>query len=311
MTVCPMNCSETQDLLLQAASIRDVPASVADHVRDCPECGQLVRDVERLEQQWRELPLPATVDAGREAFLRQLAQPAVRKAAGRFTPPRWAVAAVVLLAVGAAGWFVLPPSEARASDEVIERLIDWNLDLAGASVADRARLGERAATFHDDLGHVRAVDRDLAESLLQNGTWLAAHDDPLGVAERFDTVADQLLDRIQKATDAGERKRSDRLSRQYRHVLERGIDPSVRRVLASPALDFEHQRRVERVLLSDEGRLDKLAALLERAPDASRKEIRKALDLSKKQPKPAKRERPAGKRPISEVSALTPEPDGR
>jgi hypothetical protein len=48
------------------------------------------------------------------------------------------------------------------------------------------------------------------------------------------------------------------------------------------------------VLLSDERRLDKLAALLERAPDASRKEIRKALELSKKGPRPAKRDRPAG-----------------
>jgi hypothetical protein len=192
---------------------------------------------------------------------------------------------------------------------VIDRLIDWNLDLADAGPTDRARLGERAAAFN--LDPVPAADRDLAESLLQNGAWLAANDDPLAVAERFDSVADQLLTRIQEASAAGERKRSDRLSRQYRRVLERGIDPNVRRVLSSPALNFEHQGRVERVLLSDQRRLDRLAALLEQVPDASRREIRKALELSKKQPKPAKRDRPAGRRTIADDPALTPPPDGR
>src|SRR5205085_4492522 len=107
------------------------------------------------------------------------------------------------------------------------------------------------------------------------------------------------------------RRRTDRLSRQYRRVLERGIDPNVRRVLASPALNFEHQRRIERVLLGDAGRLDALAALLERAPDASRKDIRRALELSKKQPKPAKRDRPAGKRTNSDAPALTLPADDR
>jgi hypothetical protein len=303
-----MNCIETRDLLLQAASLAELPEPTIAHVRDCAGCGQLARDVERLEQEWRELPLPASADAARDAFLTRLAEPASGFAGG-FALPRWAVAAAILLTIAGVSSFVFVSGEARASAEVIDRLIDWNLDLVAAQLADRAGLGERAATF--DLGRVSAADRDLAEALLQNGAWMATNDDPLGVAERFNAVADQLLTRIQKATDVGERKRSDRLSRQYRRVLERGIDPSVRRALASPALNFEHQRRIEKVLLSDEGRLDKLAALLERAPDASRKEIRKALDLSKKQPKPAKRDRPTGKRANSEDSALTPQDDGR
>ena len=306
-----MTCSETRDRLLQTATPEELPPTAGEHLLACDDCRRLAADVERLERTWRDLPLPASADTVREAFLQGLADrpmPAP-KPARRLILPRWAVAAAVLLTAGMAGWLVLPSGEARASADVLDRLIDWNLDLADADLPDRARLGERAAAF--DLGHVPAADRDLAEALLQNGTWLAANDDPLGVAERFDMVADHLLARIQKAADAGERKRSDRLSRQYRRVLERGIAPNVRRALASPALDFEHQRQVERVILSDEGRLEKLAALLDRAPDASRKEIRKALEVSKKRPKPPKRERPAGRRPPAADAALTPPADGR
>ena len=115
--------------------------------------------------------------------------------------------------------------------DLIDRLIDWNLDLAAARVNDRAHLAEKAARLQGDVSRIALppADRELAESLLQTGTWLAANDDPLGVAERFDAVADQLLGRIQAAADAGERKRTDRLSRRYRRVLKRGIDPNVQR----------------------------------------------------------------------------------
>jgi hypothetical protein len=305
-----MNCSEARDWLLRSATPAELPADAGDHVHACPACRRLADDMVQIEQQWRDLPLPPSADTSRDAFLARLADPPTPAPARsrRFALPRWAVAAAVLLAV-AAGSFLFVSNEARASAEVIDRLIDWNLDLAAATPADRAGLADRAAAF--DIGRVAAADRELAESLLQTGTWLATNDDPLVMAERFNTVADQLLARIQSATDSGERKRSDRLSRQYRRVLERGIDPNVRRVLASPALNFEHQGRIERVLLSDQGRLDKLAALLERAPDASRKEMKRALELSKKQPKPAKRDRPAGRRANSEGAALTPGTDDR
>jgi hypothetical protein len=307
-----MTCSETRDLLLQSASPAELPAAASEHARECAACRALAADMARLEQHWRGLPLPPSVESSRAAFVARLAdrpKPAPVPV-HRFAVPRWAVAAAILVAVaGSSLMFV--SNEARASADVIDRLIDWNLDLATATPADRARLGERAAAFHGDLKRVTEADRDLAESLLQNGTWLATNDDPLAVAERFNAVADQLLFRIQAATDAGERKRSDKLSRQYRRVFERGIDPNVRRALASPALNFEHQGRIERVLLSDEGRLEKLAELLERVPDASRKEIRRALELSKKQPKPAKRDRPAGKRANSDAPTLTPPDDDR
>jgi len=294
-----MDCPEARDWLLLSeapADPADVPPAVAAHVRACPACGDLGRALDRIERQWRDQPVPSLADAGRAAFLARLAaQPAPSPVRRRFAAPRWALVAAVLLALGTVAWLIVP-SEARASADLIDRLIDWNLDLAAADAGPgRAELAGRAAALQSDLGRaaLSPADRELAERLLETGSWLAANDDPVGVAERFDAVADQLLDRIQAATAAGEKKRADRLARQYRRVLERGIDPSVRRVLASPALNFEHQRRIERVLLSDAGRLDALAALLEKAPDASRKEIRRALELSKKRPKPPKRDRSA------------------
>jgi len=68
-----MNCIETRDLLLQAESLAELQEPTIAHVRECAACGQLARDVERLEQEWRELPLPASADVAREAFLTQLA----------------------------------------------------------------------------------------------------------------------------------------------------------------------------------------------------------------------------------------------
>jgi len=79
-------------------------------------------------------------------------------------------------------------------------------------------------------------------------------------------------------------------------VTELGFTASLERAKTSGALDFAHQRRLEKLILSDEDRMTALLALLEVAPDASRKEIKRALGLAK--PKPTKPAKP-GKKPVT------------
>ena len=63
------------------------------------------------------------------------------------------------------------------------------------------------------------------------------------------------------------------------------------------ALDFNRQRHLERLVLRDADRMRTLVALLERAPDSSRKEIKRALGVVKNRPKkdrPSKADAPRG-----------------
>jgi hypothetical protein len=288
-----MTCEPTRDWLLHADRSETPPADVAGHLTACADCRALAARLDRLEACYRALPLPASADAAKAAFLeRTTVQPAdtpspVRR---RWAAPRWVLAATVLVAVGLGAWALLTPGEARASGGLVEQLIDWNLEIAEAG-ADPAEAASRAAAFQADLQKqsLPAEERALAETLIENGTWLAAHDEPLEKAERFTAVADRLVDRLGRAATAGERRKSDRLARQYRRVSER-VDATVAKAeKAGAKADAAWQRRLEKLLADDADRADKLAELLERAPDATKKEIRKALEPIKKSPKHSKK----------------------
>jgi hypothetical protein len=208
--------------------------------------------------------------------------------AGRRSRPlrRGLAAALVLLAAGLGAPLLFRSPEARATPDVVERLIDWNLDITQAPSPDarqrahhREKVSLRAALAQADLS---PQDRQLAETLLENGAWLAANDDPTAAADRFNALSDELLARMDAATSKKDARNVRRLADFYRRVAERGIQANVERAERSGALDFQRRRKLERVLLRDAERTEKLAALLERAPDASRKEVRRALDLSRR-----------------------------
>jgi hypothetical protein len=305
-----MNCQDAQDRLLEAEDLSPPGLSsgeLASHLADCAACRQLVTDLGHLEEAWRAIPLPAGSERAREALLERLSrlaggvEPARRSGAGnsRRVSPQWLIAASVLIAMGVGSVLFVSNRRASASSDVVERLVDWNLSLAQTPLpADRDRLyAGQAESLQDKVRRTAlpAEERGLAESLLENAPVLARNNDPLAVAGLFHDVADQLLTRMDTAIRRGDEAGAGQYARLYRRVEELGIGSKMELLETTGALDFNRQHRLERLVLRDADRMRTLVALLERTPDSSRKEIKRALGVVKNRPKkvhPAKVDAP-------------------
>ena len=73
-----MDCRQVQDWLFDADDPRpercDVP-EVAKHLATCAACQARAVELVRLQESWRSIPLPASADEARLAFLEQLPPP--------------------------------------------------------------------------------------------------------------------------------------------------------------------------------------------------------------------------------------------
>jgi hypothetical protein len=199
----------------------------------------------------------------------------------------WAAAALLLIVAGSGVLFFGPGRDAEARPDVIDQLVDWNLDLSEASPTDRQRIfAERRNKLQNSIGNAKLdpTDRDLAENLMANGSWLVEHEDPVEEFQRFNVMADQLLDRV-KTSSESDAVRADRFARQFRKVNERGIDSKMERIRAIAAADPERRKLVNRILKHDKERAVEIDEILERSPDITKKELRAALDLSHKRHK--------------------------
>ncbi len=283
-----MNCRETEDWLLHAERpLRLGTDELREHVEACPGCRGFARRLDRLERAYCAAPLPASAHRARLAFLqRHVAMPRrpfLRRAA------RWAVAALLLLAVGLGTWAVLAPSKANAGD-LVERLVDWNLELTEApSPEERQRIfAERDGTLRDELKRARlpAEERALAESLLDVASQIAQTEAPLEDAEHFDKIADQLFARIESPAGADRGPQRARMARCYERVLERGVDANLERVrVGKKKMGAPQKGKMDWIMKRDRDRGEKLERMVERDPGAAGPEMRKALDKWHKRPK--------------------------
>ncbi len=283
-----MDCGATRNWLLQAERPDSPPAAVADHVRDCAACAAFAARVERLDGALRNEPLPDAAIASRDAFVTRLAatpvQPMVRSRGSR----NWAVAALMLLAFGLASLLVLPGTPVQASPNVVDRLIDWNVNLASGERSDAARRFAAAEpTLSADLAELSASERELADTLLVNGRWLATNDDPVEAAVRMHDVADRLFDRLRKAAARGDARASQQFARRLRNVAG-GFD----RFSAGANLTPEQQKRIDQIERRRAKRQQALAELHAKMPTASKRELRLALEASRKKPKAKSRPNP-------------------
>jgi len=290
-----MDCRDARDLLLEADDPSEggnLAPELAAHVAGCAACRQLAEDVLRLELAWRSLPVPDVSGRAKAAFLDRLRVPLVevvpqtKVRRQTVAPVRWLVAASVLVALGIGGSLIVWMPRAQASSDVVERLVHWNLDLSEArSPAERSRIYDgNASSFNEAVRRARLPEdeRELAESLLQNAPWLTRNKDPLDEADRFNEVADKLATRMRTATRGGDSRRAGYYARLYRKVQAQGIEAKLETLEKSGTLDFDRRRKLERIVLRDDDRMNDLLALLERTPDPTRKEIKQALGLARK-----------------------------
>lgn len=304
---------KAEDLRLES---RNSP-EIARHLDACAACRQMAGRLCDLEDAWRALPMPIESERSKLEFLARLsaaggleaetqmpggfsgpsadpdalasaASPSSRDSRSRrMSRRRWLqwslTAAAGASAAGAGAWMFMGGREAQASDTLLDELVEWNLRLTEAdSAAERARLyHERAGSLRSSLQGAKLQPewQTMAEALVDNGTWLATHKDPVTEASRFDGLAERLLDLSQRAEKSGNHRRVRKLLAQYNRVLESGVNPNIEHIESSGVLDFEHQRKLERIALRSTEQVRELATLLESAPDASRKEIERALKL--------------------------------
>jgi hypothetical protein len=209
-------------------------------------------------------------------------QPAIQ------SPPqkrkRWAKAAA-LACVAAGIAFVLNlistvPPERENGPEVVEQLVGWNLDIARAEGHDDRQIiydakadGMKVLLTNAKLSF---EDRDLAQSLVDNGAWLTNNDDPTAEAERFGEIADKLLIRLDSATLANDNKGVIKFASTYQRVNELGVAANLDRAIKAPH-DPKRKTKIDRLIAGDDGRARKLEDLLDRHPDSSWKAINRAL----------------------------------
>jgi hypothetical protein len=290
-----MLCAQAKQWMLQAELPRELgqaPAGIAVHLRDCTDCQRLAEQLQTIEREWREQPMPASAMDARDEFLRRHGddqpRPSELPSRRRFVAPRWLVAACLIVAVGVTGWFMAQPQKAHADSDVIDRLIDWNVQLSEANEAERQQLyAGHVETLRADSAQLPDEERAFAESLLRNGEWLTSNSDSLETADRFTALADQLVERLDRATARDDARASAKLARQYMHISNRAVKPKVEHAKAMMT-DEQRQRRLERIAQREAKQFEKLARMQERlekmhdaAPPGSKKELRKLLDESK------------------------------
>jgi hypothetical protein len=286
-----MNCEQARDWLLHSEDPRPEAcpsAEVAGHLAGCDACRSFAARLTAVEQAWRDQPAPAEAERARVAFLNRLPTPVrsakPQAAAGGLL--RWATAALLMLAVGAVVWTLAPTPTAHASSPLIEQLVDWNLSLAQAP--DQT---ERARIFADKETQLKQAsqnakltpeERELVGLLLETGSKLATDADPVDSAEQLSNVADKLVERLTVAAKGKDRTAVDRYAQLQAKVSERGVSTQLVRAEETGVLNFEKERRIEKLVLRDSKRMNTLVDLLEVNPDLSRKDIRQAFNIPAK-----------------------------
>jgi hypothetical protein len=194
---------------------------------------------------------------------------------------RQLIAALFVTAASLAALFLLYAPQAQATPDLVDRLVELNVDLAQTAVPEeRARIyEEKAAGLKVTLANAKLApdDRELAESLLENSKWLTRNADPTAEADRFNDIADQFVTRIDAATAAKDEKRIIQLAGNYQRIAEAGIDSNLERAAAAGVGDVDKKNKLERTAIRHASLAKRLAEIVQRNPEPSRRAIHHAM----------------------------------
>jgi hypothetical protein len=245
-----MNCEYVHTWLMQVDSllVKDWPRDMNRHFKACVACAKLARNLYKLEEAWRDLPLPEGCERAKADFLKKISKPTKTqkspqseesgkpekvKPMGRpWHPVRWvAVAAMLFIGISAFSWMLFMPSQSNAApSDIVDRLIDWNLDMTLADADERKSLLEKhEAQLRKDLKkdetRLSLEERKMAEELLEAGVKLASNEDVLAEAEIITSIADKLADRASTAEASGNDKDKERCASHYDRFRQFGVVP--------------------------------------------------------------------------------------
>jgi hypothetical protein len=110
---------------------------------------------------------------------------------------------------------------------VIDRLLEWNMDMANADAKTRLKLLANEEALRKEIQNAKlpADENATAEKLLELGRKLALNTDPVGEFKTVSEVADKLLDRAESAEKKGKTKESERFGGCYDIFLQKTFIP--------------------------------------------------------------------------------------
>jgi hypothetical protein len=260
-----MNCQAVRDRLMQGESlqVKDWPRSMNRHLKECPTCAKLARNLYKLEDAWRNQPIPEECEAAKATFLDKLnsmaappqveadeqpatvkfEQPAKPRKAGKqkgSSKParrqpgsmRWAaLAAMVLIGISVVAVMFATNNKAQANDsDIVERLIDFNLELTNAEPNERKKVyDKRAADLKkamEKAGPILSKDElARANKLFEDSGFLATNDSPVEEAKRLTAISDDLLTWAEAAESSGNKKEIERFGGRYAKFWNEGVSP--------------------------------------------------------------------------------------
>jgi hypothetical protein len=209
------------------------------------------------------------------------------------TRRRWRLrataAALAALAVGLGlVFFLAPASEAQAAHEVVGQLVDWDLDISQAQSLEvrRAIHTSRDADLKALMLRTKfqPEDRELADSLVETGSWLTRNDDPVAEAERFADIADRVLARLDSPDMATDGQPAMRLAESYRRIAQVGVSGNLDRIAGTMTFDPPRKMRLDSVIAGQAKRAQKIEDLLTFHPESSHKALHRALKGHSRKP---------------------------
>lgn len=273
-------CDEIRARLLEADDPHpdhcDRP-DLREHLWACDACRSYALKLAGIEDRVRAVATPQQAIHAREEFVRGHT-PAISPSP--MLPPshsfrtRWlGIATAVALLFGTSALLLIPSNSANAAPAVMERLVDWNVRLSDAGTrGEREELyREQATTLRQDMTKTVLSDaeRALAERLLANGAFLVESEDPLNEAERFQDLADHLMDKVESSGG------TPSYAKLYVVVKDRGVKANMAK--AEIRKEIKDERREQRMQ-----NIAKREAQQENRLDAVERKIKKQIRAAKK-----------------------------